>query len=131
MTHDTYTIKPFPPTRHFFVDGMEFGGRKHCIHGLIEVHVTNPRQRLLEIKRRTGESISFTGFIIYCCARVVHQNKLAHAYRDWRNRLILFDEVDIYVPVERSGGGAGDRAEYLLSQRGGWLDLRVQPDVGP
>jgi pyruvate/2-oxoglutarate dehydrogenase complex dihydrolipoamide acyltransferase (E2) component len=105
MTHDTHTIKPFPPSRHFFIDGMEFGGRKHCIHGLIEVDVTNPRQHLLEIKQRTGESLSFTGFIIYCCARVVDQNKLVHAYRDWHNRLILFDEVDIYVPVERSAGG--------------------------
>lgn len=105
MTHDTYTIKPFPSSRRFFIDGMEFGGRKHCIHGLIEVDVTKPRQRLLEIKQRTGESLSFTGFIIYCCAKVVHQNKHVHAYRDWRNRLILFDEVDICMPVDRSAGG--------------------------
>jgi len=104
MTNDTYTSKPFPPSRRFFVDGMEFGGRKHCIHGLIEVDVTIPRQRIREIREQTGESLSFTGFIVYCCARVVHQNKLVHAYRDWRNRLILFDQVDIYVPVERSGG---------------------------
>lgn len=105
MSHDTYTIKPFPPTRRFFVDGMGFGGRKHCIHGLVEVDVTNPRQRLQEIKQKTGDSLSFTGFIIYCCAKAVDQNKGVHAYRDWRNRLILFDEVDIFVPVARSAGG--------------------------
>ncbi len=104
MSHDTYTVKPFPPARQFFVDGMDFGGRNHCIHGLIEVDVTNPRQRLLAIKQTTGESLSFTGFITYCCAQVVDQNKRVQAYRDWRNRLIIFDDVDVCVPVERPGG---------------------------
>ena len=46
MSRDTYTVKPFPSVRRFFVDGMDFGGRKHCIHGLIEIDVTRPRQRL-------------------------------------------------------------------------------------
>lgn len=126
MTHDTYTVKPFPPGRHFFVDGMEFGGRKHCIHGLIEVDVTNPRQRLLEIRQRTGESLSFTGFIIYCCARVVDQNKLVHGYRDWRNRLILFDEVDIYVPVARAEGGHFSQAIIRAANRKSVRDIHQE-----
>ncbi len=105
MSRDTYTVKPFPLVRRFFVDGMDFGGRKHCIHGLIEVDVTRPRQRLREIKQTTGASLSFTAFIIYCCAQAVDQNRAVHAYRDWRNRLILFDDVDIFVPVERTGAG--------------------------
>lgn len=28
-----------------------------------------------------------------------------HAYRDWRNRLILFDEVDVSTTIERDIGG--------------------------
>jgi len=126
MTHDAYMIKSFSPARQFFVDGMEFGGRKHCIHGLIELDVSIPRQRLLEIKNRTGESLSFTGFIIYCCARVVDQNKLVHAYRDWRNRLILFDEVDIYVPVERSGQGLFSQAIIRAANRKSVKDIHQE-----
>ena len=140
MSHETYTVKPFPPARHFFVDGMEFGGRKHCIHGLIEVDVTKPRQRIREIKEQTGEALSFTGFIVYCCARVVDQNKRVHAYRDWRNRLILFDEVDIYVPVERAGGGLFSHAIIRAANQKSVKDIhqeirqaqsRAMPDKAP
>jgi pyruvate/2-oxoglutarate dehydrogenase complex dihydrolipoamide acyltransferase (E2) component len=75
------------------------------IHGLIEVDVTKPRQRIREIREQMGESLSFTGFIIYCCARAVDMNKDVHAYRDWRNRLTIFDDVDIATAVERSAEG--------------------------
>jgi pyruvate/2-oxoglutarate dehydrogenase complex dihydrolipoamide acyltransferase (E2) component len=83
---------------------MDVGGRKHCIHGLIEVDVSVPRERLREIKERGDTGLSFTGFIIYCCARAVDQNKAVQAYRDWRNRFIVFNDVDVLVPVERVRG---------------------------
>lgn len=105
---------------------MEFGGRRHCIHGLIEVDVTTPRQRLLEIKQQTGESLSFTAFIIYCCASVVDQNKRLHAYRDWRNRLILFDDVDVYVPVERPGEGIFSEALIRAANRKSLKDIHLE-----
>jgi pyruvate/2-oxoglutarate dehydrogenase complex dihydrolipoamide acyltransferase (E2) component len=104
MNPDSYTCRPFPPGRTFFVDAMDVGGRKHCMHGLIEVDVSISRRRLREIKERDGEALSFTGFIVYCCARAVDQNKPVQAYRDWRNRLIVFDDVDVLVPVERVRG---------------------------
>ncbi|MCO6450005.1 MAG: 2-oxo acid dehydrogenase subunit E2 [Caldilineales bacterium] len=117
MPSNAYAIKPFSPSRRFFVDGMDFGGRKHCIHGLIEVDVTIPRQRIRDIKEQTGESISFTGFIVHCCGRVVQTNKHVQAYRDWRNRLILFNDVDIFVPVERTGGGLFSHAIIRAADR--------------
>jgi pyruvate/2-oxoglutarate dehydrogenase complex dihydrolipoamide acyltransferase (E2) component len=101
MSDNTYTIKPFPSIRRATIDLLEAASRKHMIHGLIEVDVSKPRHRLREIKETTGESISFTGFIIYSCAKAVEMNKHMHAYRDWRNRLILFDEVDVSTTVER------------------------------
>jgi hypothetical protein len=60
----TYTIKPFPPFRRLVIDGLEIASRKHLIHGMIEVDVTKPRQHLRELKAQTGESMSFTGFIV-------------------------------------------------------------------
>lgn len=101
MSNDTYSTKPFPPIRQATIDLLDTASRKHMIHGLIEVDVTRPRQRLREIKETTGKSLSFTGFIIYCCAQAVDRNKHMQAYRDWRNRLILFDDVDVSTAVER------------------------------
>jgi pyruvate/2-oxoglutarate dehydrogenase complex dihydrolipoamide acyltransferase (E2) component len=114
MSESTYTTKPFPPFRQLVIDGLEVASRKHLIHGLIEVDVTKPRQRLREMKEETGESLSFTGFIIYCCAKAIDENKYLHAYRDWRNRLILFEEVDISLGVERSAEGQNEVLQITI-----------------
>ncbi len=101
MSNLGFTIEPFPPNRQVVIDMLDAASRKHMIHGLIEVDVTRLRQCLREIEEKTGESMSFTGFILYCCAQAIDVDKHLHAYRDWRNRLILFDEVDVATPVER------------------------------
>jgi pyruvate/2-oxoglutarate dehydrogenase complex dihydrolipoamide acyltransferase (E2) component len=105
MKDTPYSIEKIHPFRQLVIDGMELAARKHNIHGLVEVDITDARTKLRQIKERTGESLSFTGFIVYCCARAIDEDKHLHAYRDWRNRLILFEDVDISLPVERSGQG--------------------------
>jgi pyruvate/2-oxoglutarate dehydrogenase complex dihydrolipoamide acyltransferase (E2) component len=101
MSNNKCTIEPFPPSRQVVADIVQTASRKHMIQGLVEVDVTRARERLRDIKGKTGESLSFTGFIIYCCAKAVDTDKHIQAYRDWRNRLIIFDDVDVFTPVER------------------------------
>jgi pyruvate/2-oxoglutarate dehydrogenase complex dihydrolipoamide acyltransferase (E2) component len=96
-----YTVERISPFRQLVIDGMHLAARKHAIHGLIEVDVSRARARLRDIKDATGDSISFTGFVAYCCARAVAEDPHVHAYRDWGSRLILFNDVDISLPVER------------------------------
>ena len=105
MKDTPYSIEKIHPFRQLVIDGLELAARKHHIHGLVEVDITEARTRMRQIKERTGESLSFTGFVVYCCARAVGEDRHLHAYRDWRNRLILFDDVDVSLPVERSGQG--------------------------
>lgn len=114
MSNPAYTIKPFPAFRQFVIDGLELASRKHMIHGLMEVDITTPRQLLHEIREQTGESLSFTAYVIYCCAKAVNENKHMHAYRDWRNRLILFEEVDVSVPVEQSAEGRNEVLQAII-----------------
>ncbi|MBX7237476.1 MAG: 2-oxo acid dehydrogenase subunit E2 [Caldilineales bacterium] len=105
MTDTPHVTEPIPPFRQLVIDGMELAARKHCIHGLIEVDISQAREHLRRIKETSGESLSFTGFIVYCCARAVDEDKHLHGYRDWRNRLVLFDDVDVSLPVERQQHG--------------------------
>lgn len=93
--HANYTVLPFPKIRRPMVDGGRMGRQKHTIHGLVEMDVTQARQSIREHKACTGESLSFTAFVIACLGRAVDMNKYMHAYRNWRNQLILFDEVDV------------------------------------
>ncbi|HET9906210.1 MAG TPA: 2-oxo acid dehydrogenase subunit E2, partial [Anaerolineales bacterium] len=96
----SYSVLPFPPERQLTIDGGRISSRKHTVVALIEVDVTTARCFLREYKARTGESLSFTAFVIACLGQAVSENKAVHAYRDWRNRLILFDDVDVNISVE-------------------------------
>jgi pyruvate/2-oxoglutarate dehydrogenase complex dihydrolipoamide acyltransferase (E2) component len=74
---------------------------KHTIRGLVEIDVTRARQLIREHKARTGEKLSFTAFLAMCVGHAVDMNKEVHAYRNWRSQLVLFDDVDIHIQVER------------------------------
>lgn len=100
-----YQALPFSMERQVTIQGGRLASRKHTIHALIEVDVTQPRRMIHEHKESTGEAFSFTAFVIACLGKAIDQNKRMHAYRDWRNRLIVFDEVDVNTMVEAEAGG--------------------------
>ena len=95
-----YSVLPYPRERQVIVEGGRIAARRHTVLGLIEVDVTTPRLAIRQYKARTGETFSFTAFVIACLGKAIEENKMMHAYRDWRNRLILFDEVDVNMIVE-------------------------------
>jgi pyruvate/2-oxoglutarate dehydrogenase complex dihydrolipoamide acyltransferase (E2) component len=95
-----YAALPFPSERQMIVEGGRIASHRHTVFGLIEVDVTQPREYIREHKARTGEALSFTAFVVACLGRAVDEYKIVHAYRDWRNRLIVFDEVDVNTVVE-------------------------------
>lgn len=95
-----FTTVPYPRSRAFVVDAAHVASRKHMIHGLVEFDVTEPRRILREHQERTGESLSFTAFVLHCAGAAVAEDRLVHAYRDWRGRLVLFEDVDINTIVE-------------------------------
>jgi pyruvate/2-oxoglutarate dehydrogenase complex dihydrolipoamide acyltransferase (E2) component len=95
-----YQAIPYPRSRILVADAVRAGKRKPLIHGLVEVDVTAPRGLLREHEARTGEKLSFTGFIVGCVGTAVAEDRMVHAYRDWRNRLILFEDVDINTIIE-------------------------------
>ena len=98
--NDMYTTLPYPRSRLLMVDGGRMGRQKHTIHGLVEFDVTRPRQILREHKAQTGETLSFTAFLMNCLGKAIDTDKAVHAYRDWRNRLVIFDEVDVSTLFE-------------------------------
>lgn len=101
MKPATYSVEPVHPFRQLVIDGMDLASKKHCIHGLVQVDISQARARLRLLKTHQGESPSFTGFIVYCCARAVDDDKQVHGYLDWRGRLVIYDDVDVSLPVER------------------------------
>jgi pyruvate/2-oxoglutarate dehydrogenase complex dihydrolipoamide acyltransferase (E2) component len=97
---DTFQVVPFSRARQVVVDSLEIGIQRHVVHGFVEIDVTCARRFIHEHKMKTGETLSFTAFITACFARAVDSHKSVQAYRDWRNRLIIFDDVDVVVMIE-------------------------------
>lgn len=109
-----HTVLPFPRIRLPMVDGGRMARQKHTVHGLVEFDVTLAREAIRQHKLQTGETLSFTAFIIACLAQAIDVNKRMHAYRDWRNRLILFDDVDVNTLFEVEADGKKTIRPHIL-----------------
>ncbi len=86
--------------RRFALDAGHLGRKRHIVHGLIEADVTHARNHIKEHKEKTGEALSFTAFLIHCLSEAIRQNPHLHAYRNWRNQLVIFENININTMVE-------------------------------
>jgi hypothetical protein len=50
-------------------------GKKNMIHTLVEMDISKARQAIRKLRRETKNYHSLTGYIIFCVARAVEQNK--------------------------------------------------------
>jgi pyruvate/2-oxoglutarate dehydrogenase complex dihydrolipoamide acyltransferase (E2) component len=103
--HDDYKVVPYPKLRRVLAVMYRSVQGKPMTHGLLEVDVTRARTFLREHKAQTGESLSFTAFIITCLAHAIDENKALHACRKGSKHLVLFDEVDVATQIEREVAG--------------------------
>jgi pyruvate/2-oxoglutarate dehydrogenase complex dihydrolipoamide acyltransferase (E2) component len=81
-------------------DGGRLGLKRHTVHGLVEFDVTLARERIRQHRARTGETLSFTAFFLACLGQAIDAHRQMHAYRDWRNRVVIFDQVDVNTLFE-------------------------------
>src|SRR6516162_5976280 len=97
---DEYQLIPYPKMRRANGATLRLFQRKPMMHGLIEVDVTKAREFLREQRERTGESLSFTAFIIGCVGKAVDEQKAVQAYRKGRKHLLVFHDVDVATVIE-------------------------------
>ncbi len=109
-----YASKKFPRSRRNISLMLEQGKRRHVIHALIEVDVTEGRKIIRDIKNKTGKKISFTGWIIKCIAQIISEYPEFNTFRHGRNKLATFCDVDVALPVERIIGGNPRPMVYII-----------------
>jgi pyruvate/2-oxoglutarate dehydrogenase complex dihydrolipoamide acyltransferase (E2) component len=100
---ERHQTRPFLKIRRGYTDVLSATRRKDIIHGLIEIDVTHVHHVLRE-RKSAGEDLSFTAFVIHAVAQAVTEDRIMHAYRR-RNRLVLFDDVDVNAQIETEVGG--------------------------
>src|SRR6266545_5173920 len=99
-----YQVVNLTPGRRVWINTLDLSWPLHSMYGLLEVDVTVARRLIAEHKARTGETLSFTSFLVSCLARAVDEDKAVQAYRKGRKQLILFDDVDVGLMVEHKDG---------------------------
>jgi len=112
--HADYQVVPYPKIRRWMAAMFRSVQHKPMIHGLIEVDVTRARAHLREHKATTGESLSFTAFLTACLAKAVDEHKAVQACRKSSKHLIVFEEVDVYLPIEHDVAGQKQPMPYIL-----------------
>jgi pyruvate/2-oxoglutarate dehydrogenase complex dihydrolipoamide acyltransferase (E2) component len=106
MKHESEgQLVSYPKNRRFMEEAIRSTHNKPMMHGLLEVDVTKARAYLRDVKARTGESPSFTAFVIACLGRAVDEHREVHALRKGNRHLVLFDDVDVLTWIERDIAG--------------------------
>src|SRR3990172_8282244 len=112
--HETHAVLPYPRNRLLMVDGGRMGLQKHIVHGLVEFDITQARETIRQHKAQTGEALSFSAFFLACLGKAIDLDKQMHAYRNLRNQLIIFDEVDVNMLVEVEVDGKKTIRPHIL-----------------
>jgi pyruvate/2-oxoglutarate dehydrogenase complex dihydrolipoamide acyltransferase (E2) component len=100
--------------RRIWLNMLDLPRPTHPMYGLLEVDVTAVRKFIVAHMARTGEALSFTGFLAYCLARAVDEDKAVQAYPKGRKQVVLFDDVDVGLMIEQKIGEKRELTAHVI-----------------
>ena len=124
-----YHVIDLPTGRREMPNLLDLYWWKHSIYGLLEVDVTVARQFIADHKAETGEALSFTGYLAYCVACAVDEDKTVQAYLKGRKQLVIFDDVDVAMPVERQIGGTRAPMVHIIRRANQKTFLEIHQEI--
>ena len=98
---ESHTVEKFPRIRQATVSLLNAARKKNMIHSLVEIDIHEGRAHIRKLRAEKSTYVSVTGYLISTIAKVVARNKRMHAYRNCKNQLILFNDVDVSTTIER------------------------------
>lgn len=124
-----YHIVDLTPGRRLWLNILNLPRPTLSMYGLLEVDVTVARQFIAEHKARTGEALSFTGYLAYCLARAVEEDKVVQSYRKGHNQIIMFDEVNVGLLIERQVGETRAVTGYVVRDASHKTHLEIHQEI--
>jgi hypothetical protein len=129
QTLGPYHVVDIPAPRRPTPRLLDVYWSKHTIFGLLEVDVTVPRRIIDDHKTRTGEALSFTGFLVFCLARAVDEDKSVQAYPKGRRQLVIYEDVDVAIAVEREMAGTRAPVGHVIRRANGKSYLDIHREI--
>lgn len=124
-----YHVVNLTPARRAWLNILELPRPKRQMYGLLEVDVTVIRQFIAAHKARSDETLSFTGYLVLCLARAVDEEKAVQAYRKGRKQLVMFDNVDVGLMVERKRGEERLLSGYVVRDASHKTYLEIHEEI--
>jgi Pyruvate/2-oxoglutarate dehydrogenase complex, dihydrolipoamide acyltransferase (E2) component, and related enzymes len=124
-----YIEETFSKSREIVIDVVELGLLKHHIEGSIEIDVTLAREYIQKYKEKTGNKISFTGWVTKCISQVVSENKQIQTIRKGKKKVIIFDDVDILVTVEKIQNEERIPLPYVIRRTNGKSLMDISNEI--
>jgi pyruvate/2-oxoglutarate dehydrogenase complex dihydrolipoamide acyltransferase (E2) component len=125
----SYRLVELPAARRVTHNYLDLYWWKHSIYALLEVDVTDARQFIEDHKAQTGEALSFTGYLAFCLARAVDEDKSVQAYLKGRKQLVIFDDVDVFLPIERELGATPVAIPYVIRRANHKSFLEIHREI--
>ena len=99
-----FRIQPIPNSRIATFDVFAVGLKKHHVSALLEIDVTDSREKLRKL-RRSGQNISLNAWLIKCICATVEMHPEAAAFKVSKRKLMIFDDVNVSFMVEKENQG--------------------------
>ena len=114
MPENQFSEVPYPPSRRLTFDLGKIGLAKHHVKALLEVDVTEARQRIRQ-NRRNGAKVPFFIWLIKVVADCVALHPAVAGMNLARsNKVLVFSDVDISVVVEKDVNGVRVPLPYVI-----------------
>src|SRR5688572_17823870 len=124
----SYEIQ-YPSSRQLTFDVGKIGLAKHHVRALLEVDVTEAR-RLIKQSRNSGRKISFTPWLIKSIADCVSLHPPVAGVNDAkRNKVLVFEDVDISIVVEKDVNGARVPLPYVIRKADKKTLCEIQDEI--
>ncbi len=96
--------KRFPKSRITTIDVGQLARSKHHVTALLEIDVTDSRQRIKNYKKEIAK-ISFTAWLIKAICTTIKKNPSITAFLRGKRNLVIFDDINVSVIVEKELNG--------------------------
>ncbi|MHA1111451.1 MAG: hypothetical protein ACTSRE_10145 [Promethearchaeota archaeon] len=101
MKHHTYEVVR-NSNHNYLVDLYDITPSVHSVYGVFEIDITDALNIIREFSDKSTYHGMLQGWIVKCFAKAVEDTKKVQAFKLfwYAHKLLVFDEVDIYIVVE-------------------------------
>lgn len=95
-----YKVNIFPKSRIASIDICSIGLKKHHIVALIEIDVTESRNKI-KLYKKNHNNISFTAWLIKVISKTIKDFENVSSYIIGKRKLLVFENINVSLAVEK------------------------------